>query len=201
MAAERRPYPARGCRDRPFRADVQRERRYPGQAGHGRHHCGVARNAGGSAWPAHPRRLGFRRGVCGAVRFRQALSLRPRKRGLLDPHHHRHPRGPDLHVPDDRGTLLPWPPGADVTAAPGGRHGRQLCADRSRSVALRPDRPAIFARAGRGRGLPEVGHRDTQCAFQCHDRRDRAGGDQIESADAADGPNRRRQILPRTPRI
>src|SRR6185437_4457556 len=57
----------------------------------------------GARRPLRARRpLGLRGGVRKAPRLRARLSLRARARGLPRPHHHGHPRRPDLHAPPHR---------------------------------------------------------------------------------------------------
>ena len=107
-----------------------------------------------------------------AARFRARATLRHRDGGLSHPHHHRHPRGADLPVPADRGALLPRPACCRLSP-PRAAHRQpagQLFDHRPRPLAIRPHRQRASRRAGRGRFVPEVRHRDAQRRLQPHDR-------------------------------
>ena len=202
VAAERRPVHARGSAGRPLRADPRR----PPTSG----------------WPTTSpptspesrrrprsscRRLDFAdpwdfEEVYGKLLdFARAYPFDPEAEDYLDPHHHRHPRRPDLPVPPDRGALPSGPAAPD----PARRAGTPSSAagnwsvDRSRSVALRQHRHPLRRRRGRGQLLPQIGDRHPQRRLQPDDRRDRAGRASLARADAADGADRRRQVAARPP--
>ena len=126
----------------------------PGALRRVRHRRSVAGDRGPAA-PARLRRsLGFRGGLRQAARLRPGLPLRSRGRGLSRPHHHRHPRRPDLPVPADRGALPSRPPAPDPPAA---RHGRtasgtgasstSTCRATTASPPASPPRPRRAARS------------------------------------------------------
>ena len=110
----------------------------------------VSPETDGRAAAARFRRpLGFRGGLRQAARFRPRRSVRSGGRGLSGPHHHRHPRRPDLPVPADRGALSARPPAPDPAGAGHGQRGGHLDDDRPRSVALRQHRHPLRRRAAR----------------------------------------------------
>ena len=98
LAAQRRDLPARRLPHRSLRAPDQRRPRHAGRADRRRHRRGLAVDRGPAPRPRPRRPLGLLAGLRRAVRLRRRLSVPSRSRGLLPPHHDRHPRRPDLPV-------------------------------------------------------------------------------------------------------
>lgn len=174
--------------DRPARTAAFAGLHASRQPGAGRSRARVAAHRCAAHAGHAPRSVGFRGGLCDAARLRTRVSVRPRTRGLPDPHHDRHARRADLLVPA-RGSALPArAPRADGAAAANRRRAERAghdLGDRSRPVALQPDRAALHARARRNGVVPEGRHRDAQRALQCADRATRARGGAFARADAA----------------
>ncbi len=130
------------------------------------------------------RPVGLRGGVRRAPRLRARLPVRAGPGGLPRPHHHRHARRADLHVPAHR-----------VAALPGAAHcrrrrrsAREAARGRARtrssistSRGTTASRRASRKEQREGRVVPQGGHRRRERRVQPADRADRAGGDRARA--------------------